>query len=66
MNKAPGLPLTIGLMGELVLNAKLGHKVAAEGFRGPALDPFPQGRNCKISMKGGKKVVTLLSSWYTK
>jgi hypothetical protein len=31
-------------MGELVKNAELGHKVAAEGFDGPALDPFPKGR----------------------
>ena len=43
MNEAPGLPLTIGLMGELVKNAELGCKVAAEGFNGPTLDPFPQG-----------------------
>ncbi len=47
MNEAPGLLLTISLMGELVKNAELGHKVAAEGFAGPALDPFPQGRNAK-------------------
>ncbi len=47
MKEAPGLLLTIGLMGELVENAELGHKVAAEGFEGPALDPFPQGRNAK-------------------
>jgi hypothetical protein len=47
MNKAPGLPLTIGLMRELVKNAELGHKVAAEGFAGPTLDPFPQVRNAK-------------------
>ncbi len=45
MNKAPGLLLTIGLMGELVKNAELRREVAAEGFEGPALDPFPQGRN---------------------
>jgi hypothetical protein len=43
MNKAPGLPLTISLMGELVENAELGREVAAEGFEGPTLDPFPQG-----------------------
>jgi hypothetical protein len=47
MNEAPGLPLTIGLMGELVKNAELGREVAAEGFKGPALDPFPQGQNAK-------------------
>ncbi len=39
MNKAPGLPLTVGLMGELIKNTELGHKVAAEGFEWPALDP---------------------------
>ncbi len=40
MNKAPGLPLNVGPMGELVENDELGCKVAAEGFNGPALDPF--------------------------
>jgi hypothetical protein len=47
MNEAPGLPLTIGLMGELVENAELGREVAAERFEGPALDPSPQGQNAK-------------------
>jgi hypothetical protein len=47
MNEAPGLPLTVGLMGELVKNNKLGHKVADEGFRGPALDPFTKGQDAK-------------------
>ena len=47
VNKAPGLPLTVGLMGELVKNNKMGRKVAAEGFKGPALDPIPQGRNAE-------------------
>jgi hypothetical protein len=47
MNKAQGLPLTIGLMGELVKNAELGREVAAEGFEGSALDPLPQGQNAK-------------------
>ena len=47
MNEAPGLPSTIGIMGELVKNAELGRKVAAEGFNGPALDPFPQGWSAK-------------------
>jgi hypothetical protein len=47
MNKAPGLPLTMGPMGELVKNDELGRKVAAEGFNGPALDPFTQGRTAK-------------------
>ncbi len=44
MNEAPGLPLTVGLMGELVENKELGHKVVAEGFKGPALDPSTKGR----------------------
>jgi hypothetical protein len=43
VNKAPGLPLTIGLMGELVENNELGCKVAAEGLEGPALDPSTEG-----------------------
>ncbi len=47
MNKAPGLPLTIGLMGEFVKNNKLGRKVAAEGFEGPALDPSTKGQDAK-------------------
>jgi hypothetical protein len=47
VNKAPGLPLTMGPMGELVKNDELGHEVAAEGFNGPALDPFTQGRTAK-------------------
>jgi hypothetical protein len=47
VSKAPGLPLTVGLMGELVKNNKLGHKVAAEGFEGPALDPFTKGQDAE-------------------
>jgi hypothetical protein len=47
MNKAPGLSLTGGLMGELVENKKLGCKVAAEGFEGPALDPSTKGWDAK-------------------
>ena len=43
MNKAPGLLLNIGLMGELVKNNKMGQEVAAEGFEGPALDPSARG-----------------------
>ena len=43
VNKAPGLPLTVGLMGELVENNKMGCEVAAEGFEGPALDPSARG-----------------------
>ncbi len=47
MNEALGLPLTVGLMGELVKNIKLGRKVTAEGFKGPALDPFTEGQDAK-------------------
>ncbi len=47
MNEAPDLPLTIGLMGELVENKELGRKVAGEGFKGPALDPSAKGQNAK-------------------
>ncbi len=43
MNKAPGLPLTIGLMGELIKNKEVGRVVAAEGFNGPALAHLPRG-----------------------
>jgi hypothetical protein len=45
--RAPGLPLTFGLMGELVENKEVGHEVAAEGFGGPALDPSAEGSNAK-------------------
>jgi hypothetical protein len=47
MNEASGLPLTVGLMGELVKNKELGRKVATEGFKGPGLDPSAEGRNAK-------------------
>jgi hypothetical protein len=47
MNEDPGLPLTVGLMGELVESKELGHEVAAEGFKGPALDPSSKGRDAK-------------------
>ncbi len=47
VNEAPGLPLTVDLMGELVENKKVGRLVAAEGFEGPALDPSAKGGNAK-------------------
>ncbi len=47
MNKAPGLTLTVSLMGELVKNIELGHEVVAEGFKGPALDPSIEGRDAE-------------------
>jgi hypothetical protein len=47
VNEAPGIPLTVGLMGELAKNKELGCKEAAEGFKGPALDPSTKGRDAK-------------------
>ncbi len=47
MNKAPGLSLTVSLMGEFIKNKELGHKVAAEGFKGPGLDPSAKRRNAE-------------------
>jgi hypothetical protein len=47
VNEAPGLPLAIGLMGELVKSKELGREVAAEGFEGPALDTSAEGQNAK-------------------
>ncbi len=47
MNKAPGLLLKVGLIGELLKNNRLGHKVAAEGSKGPVLDPSTKGQDAK-------------------
>jgi hypothetical protein len=47
MNKAPGLPLTVSLMGEFVENKELGRKVAAERFDGPSLDLSAKGHNAE-------------------
>ena len=47
VNKAPGLPLTVGPMGELIKNKKVGCLMAAEGFKGPALDPSTEGQDAK-------------------
>ncbi len=47
INKAPDLPLTVDLMGELIENKEVGHLVAAEGFEGPALDPSAEGGNAE-------------------
>ncbi len=47
MNKASGLLLAIGLMGELIKNKELGCEVAAERFEGPVLDPSAKGQNAK-------------------
>jgi hypothetical protein len=45
INEAPGLPLIIDRMGELVEDNGLGCKVAAEGFEGPDLDPSKEGED---------------------
>jgi hypothetical protein len=47
VNEAPGLPMSVGLMGELVKNIELGREVADEGFKGPALDPSAEGQNAE-------------------
>ncbi len=47
MNEAPGLPLTVSLMGELVKINELRHEVAAEGFEGPALNPSADGQEAE-------------------
>ncbi len=47
MNEALGLLLTVDLIGKLVEKKELGHKVAGEGFKGPALDPSAKGQNAK-------------------
>jgi hypothetical protein len=39
VNKAPGLLLTVDLIEELAKNKEVGRLVAAEGFKGSALDP---------------------------
>jgi hypothetical protein len=44
MNKAPGLPLTIGLMGEPVENKESGRKVErVRGLKGLLWIPLPRG-----------------------
>jgi hypothetical protein len=47
MNKALGLPSTIGLTGELVKNNRLGCEVVADSLEGPALDPSDEGQEAK-------------------
>jgi hypothetical protein len=47
MNKAPGLPLTVVLMGELIENKEVGREVAAEGFKRPCLEPSSKGGNAE-------------------
>ncbi len=45
INEALGLPLIVDRMGELVKDKGLGHEVAAEGFKGPGLDPSNEGQD---------------------
>ncbi len=45
INKAPGLPLIVDCMGELIEDNELGCEVAAEGFKGPGLDPSNKGQD---------------------
>jgi hypothetical protein len=44
INKAPGLPLIVNHMGELIKDYGLGCEVAAEGFERPSLDPSNEGQ----------------------
>jgi hypothetical protein len=44
-NKAPGLPLTVNLMGELIKSREVGRLVAAEVYKEPALDQSAEGGN---------------------
>ncbi len=43
INEAPGLPLIVNHIRELVKNNGLGCDVAAEGFNRPGLDPSTKG-----------------------
>ncbi len=45
IHKAPGLPLIVDRMGELVKDNGLGCEVAAEGFEGPGLDLSNKGQD---------------------
>jgi hypothetical protein len=45
INEAPGLPLIVDQMGELIKDNGLGCEVAAEGFKGPGLDPSNEGQD---------------------
>ncbi len=45
INEAPGLPLIVDPMGELIEDNKLGCELAAEGFEGPGLDPSNKGQD---------------------
>ncbi len=43
--EAPGLPLIVDCMGELVEDNELEHEMAAEGFKGPGSDPSNEGQD---------------------
>ncbi len=45
VNEAPGLPLIVNHMGELVEDNGLGCEVVAEGFKGPGLGRSQQGED---------------------
>jgi hypothetical protein len=45
MTEALGLPLIVNRTGELVKDNGLRCKVAAEGFKGPGLDPSNKGQD---------------------
>ncbi len=45
INEAPGLPLIVDCMGELVEDNGLGRKMATEGFEGPVLHPSNKGQD---------------------
>jgi hypothetical protein len=47
VNKALGIPLTVGVIGMLVKNNELDCKVVAEEFEEPALDPSTEGWDAK-------------------
>ncbi len=45
INEAPGLPLIVNHMGELIEDNGLGREVVAEGFKGPGLDHSHKGED---------------------
>ncbi len=45
IKQAPGLPLIVNHMGELVEDNVLGREVEDEGFEGPGLDRSHEGEN---------------------
>jgi hypothetical protein len=45
IKEAPGLPLIVNHMGELVEDNRLGREVEDEGFEGPGLDRSHKGED---------------------